>query len=276
MTAQASNYLSDAIKNSIFRGIAFPSPTSFIFRLSTTQVSADGTGDTEEVGGWYGAVTQTRNGTNFSTSSNGSASSNQSEVDFGTNDAADVFYLYVEDESGNLWFYDNGIGDAGFSVGTGVDIIIPVGNFTYDMDAVTDAATTTVSDFIASGVINAVMTATAFPSITSIKFGFSTNGTKPTAAGANITAPVGTWYSDQTVSTAGGTEFSAPSGGSAISNNNLIQWNSGDPTDEATTLEYLILRDQSDNFLFADAVGSAIDDGNTRVSIAASAFSYDN
>lgn len=268
------DYLADSIKNSLYRGVAFPNPTNLIFRLSTTTLSADGTGATEPTG-WYSAVTQARNGTNFSASSGGSASANNNELAFGTNDSTQTFYIYVEDDSANLWFYDN----TGEEVSAGVDVVIPAGNWTFDLDAVTQSASVTVSNYLATGLINQITQASAFTFPSSISFGFSTNATQPGADGSNITEPSGGWYAREDVVCSTG-NFSAPSAGSATSNVSDIDFNSGSAVDETATLNWEIIWDTegTPNFLLAKQgpnLPLAITNGQTTVKIAAGEHTYD-
>lgn len=111
-----SDYLENAIVDSLFRGQALPNPANLFIGLSTTACSDSSTG-TEVTGGSYARVSIARSltawagtqgaGTTVASSGTGRQTSNNSAINFPTPTAnwGTVTHFFISDAStgGNLW-----------------------------------------------------------------------------------------------------------------------------------------------------------------------------
>lgn len=117
-----SNYLISKLLNQIFNATAYTFPSTSYFRLWTTTLTAASTGSsgTEAAYTSYAAVAETNNATNFSTSSSGSAITNNVAITWPANTGASETetFLAICDAStaGNILYWGSITSTA---VGTG-------------------------------------------------------------------------------------------------------------------------------------------------------------
>lgn len=105
-----STYQANKVNDYLFGGTSFSPSSTYYIGLSTTAISASGTGATEPSGGAYARVSVANNKTNFTTSTGGIVKNNI-QIEFPESTAAwgTITYVFISDSSagGNILYYDS-------------------------------------------------------------------------------------------------------------------------------------------------------------------------
>lgn len=100
---------SNKVLDFLFGNTDLVPPTNYYIGLSTTPISANGSGITEPSGGGYERISVANNKTNFTTSANGYLN-NAVQLEFpeSTSDWGTITHIFIADQStsGNVLYYD--------------------------------------------------------------------------------------------------------------------------------------------------------------------------